>query len=496
MNQVSLNYDTIFSKGAKISFQKFDSLELKDKDLEELELISSIVLSGTLCKIYFFNVSILSTQFTRVKFEDCDMKSADIGSVWASECLFVNTDFSNATFSDSTFIKCTFDECIFKSINLTRCQFIDCTFNQFLIDDSTFSLNTFTRCHIIKTEFTESFYYQIFEDCIFEKANINPYLLGFNFGISPLNFEGTSTIKITETEAMLKNCGLYINAAIFRINQLHGYYDEALIACVAALGKMIQNDILVKADEIEFLKNLSSYFQERKEIAPISMLHIWQLLNRLIIDASSSIAINKAAPYIREYANTLYFDFIDFQTNMEHAFSQYPDCSNMTDAAELVITYLQKPSIDLLHYLVEFTNLVGKNCPMPVFTHAEKGSYIEFHNIAIAIIPYVQTFFGLLGVIVPFVIYKKQKQDQQPEEQSTKSENITTSEKTEISITLKFSECKPSPILLPNTDSISPKTSTIVADVKRIIETQPQISNNGFGGYNSQNVKAITINFN
>ena len=38
MNQVSLNYDTIFSKGAKISFQKFDSLELKDKDLEELEL--------------------------------------------------------------------------------------------------------------------------------------------------------------------------------------------------------------------------------------------------------------------------------------------------------------------------------------------------------------------------------------------------------------------------------------------------------------------------
>ena len=154
MNQVSLNYDTIFSKGAKISFQKFDSLELKDKDLEELELISSIVLSGTLCKIYFFNVSILSTQFTRVKFEDCDMKSADIGSVWASECLFVNTDFSNATFSDSTFIKCTFDECIFKSINLTRCQFIDCTFNQFLIDDSTFSLNTFTRCHIIKTEFT------------------------------------------------------------------------------------------------------------------------------------------------------------------------------------------------------------------------------------------------------------------------------------------------------------------------------------------------------
>ena len=133
-------------------------------------------MSGTLCKIYFFNVSILSTQFTRVKFEDCDMKSADIGSVWASECLFVNTDFSNATFSDSTFIKCTFDECIFKSINLTRCQFIDCTFNQFLIDDSTFSLNTFTRCHIIKTEFTESFYYQIFEDCIFEKANINPYL--------------------------------------------------------------------------------------------------------------------------------------------------------------------------------------------------------------------------------------------------------------------------------------------------------------------------------
>lgn len=496
MDQVGLNGDIFFSKKAKISFQKFDFLELKEKDLEELELISSIVLSGTLSKINFFNVSILSTQFTKVKFENCDMKSADIGSVWANECLFVNTDFSDATFSDSTFINCTFDECIFKSINLNRCQFVDCTFNRFLIDNSTFSLNTFIRCRITKTEFTESFYYQIFEDCIFEKANINPYLLGFNYGISSFEFEELSNIKITETETMLKNCGLYINAAILRINQLHDHYDEALIACVAALGKMIQNDILVKADEIEFLKNLTSYFQGRKEIAPISMLHIWQLLNGLLVDLSSSIAINKAAPYIREYANTLYFDFIDFQTNMERTFRQYPDCSNMADTAELVITYLQKPRIGLLQYLVEFTNLVGENCPMPIFTHAENGSYIEFHNIAIAIIPYLQAFFGLLGVAVPFVIYRKQKQDHQQEEQAKKSENITTGEKTEISITLQFSECKPSPILLPNTDGISQKTSTIVADVKRIIETQPQINNNSFGGYNSQNVKAITINFN
>lgn len=497
MNQIQLNCDTFFSKGAKISFQKFDSLELKEKDLEELELISSTVLSGSLCEIYFFNVSFLSTQFTKVNFKNCDMRSADIGSVWASECLFSHTDFSNASFSDSTFIGCTFDECIFKSISLTRCQFIDCTFNQFLIDDSTFSLNTFIRCHIIKTEFTESFYYQIFENCTFDKTHINPYLLGFNFGISSMDFvQDLSKSNTLETESALRDCGLYINAAIYRINQLHDYYDEAMVACVAALGKMIQNDILVKADEIEFLKNLTSYFKERKEIAPISMVHIWQLMNSFITDVSSNVAINKAAPYIREYANMLYFDFIDFQTNMECAFRQYPQNFNITDTAELIITYVKKPNVDLLQYLIEFTNLVGSNCPMPIFTHAESGSYIEFHNIATAIIPYIQTFFCFLGVVVPFVIYRKQKKDNQHEKQLEKIENITTSEKNKISITLEFSESKPSPILLPNTDSISPKTSAIVADVKRIIDNQPQISNNGFGGYNSQNVKAITINLN
>ena len=497
MNQVQLNSDTFFSKGAKLSFQKIDFLELKGKDLEELELVSSIILSGSLCKIYFFNVSILSTQFTKVKFKDCDMRSADIGSVWANECIFSHTDFSNATFSDSTFINCIFDECIFKNISLTKCQFIDCTFNQFLIDDSTFSLNTFIRCRIIKTEFTESFYYQIFENCTFHETHINPYLLGFNFGISSMDFvQELSKVDILETEATLKNCGLYVNAAILRINQLRNYYDEAMVACVAALGKMIQNDILVKADEIEFLKNLTSYFQDRKEIAPISTLHIWQLLNSFMIDSSPSIAVNKAIPYIREYANMLYFDFIGFQTNMEHALKQYSQYSNITDTAELKIIYAQKPDIDLMEYLIEFTNLVGTNCPMPIFTHAESGSYIEFHNIAMAIIPYLQTFFGLLGVVVPFVIYRKQKHDHQQDRQSEKIENIATKEKTEISITLEFSESKQSPILLPNTDSISPKTSIIVADVKRIIDAHSSIGNNGFGGYNSQNVKAITISFN
>ena len=89
-----------------------------------------------------------------VNFENCNLTSTDICSLWAKNCQFQNVDFSNATISDSTFIQCTFDKSIFNSVSLTRCQFIDCSFEQFPIDDSTFSLNTFTRCQIKNTNLT------------------------------------------------------------------------------------------------------------------------------------------------------------------------------------------------------------------------------------------------------------------------------------------------------------------------------------------------------
>ena len=496
MKNIKLKNNDLLIKGAKLNFQNFNSLELIDINLEFIHLISSTVLSGNLQNICFYNASFLSTKFSKVTFEKCNLKSADICSIWANSCYFHSTDFSNATISDSTFIKCTFDKSVFESVSLMRCQFIDCTFEQFLIDDSTFSLNTFIKCRIKETHFTESFYYQIFDNCTFYKVSMLPSLLGFNFVFSSKVFAKLSKgVDISEIEIDFINNGLYINAAIFRINQIQNYYDQAMTACVAAIGKMIEHDILIKAEEIEFLKNLTCYFYEHKQIAPISILQIWKLLNNYTLNALTNTSASKAMSHIREYANMLYFNFIDFQKELQEYLDQLPKNFSITDTAELKIIYSNKPIFPLLDLLTEFSTLVHPKCPVPNLIRTEKGSFIEYHNIAVAVIPYLQTFFSFLGIVVPIIIYKNEKKINDYKENEKKSIATNSTENTELKITLTTNGVNCSPILLPGCTNITSNTNVIVSDMVKILESQQKINRAGFCGYNAQNIQSITIQF-
>lgn len=202
-------------------------------------------------------------------------------------------------------------------------------------------------------------------------------------------------------------------------------------------------------------------------------------------------------PHIRAFANTLYFSYMEFQKNLQDQLRQLPQTNSVTDKAELQIVYEEKPSLPLLDYLIQFSVLAGPAYPKPQLLRTEQGSFHEIHEIALSIVPYVQTFFTLLGVITPFVIYAKQKQDQakakQSQEEAAKHPAKAGSNSTEISISV--SEASQPLILLPNTEIIRPETSRIVLDVMKISSTKTLIGSADFGGYNGKNVRSITICF-
>lgn len=492
MKEIAIKHTSMFKKGARLNFQVFHTLEIDSRNLEFMHLISSAVLSGHMDNVNFYNASFLSTKFSNVDFKKCNLKSTDMCSIWANKCRFLDCDFSDATISDSTFINCEFSNSLFESISLTRCQFIDCSFEQFSTDDSTISLNTFTRCQIHGAKFEESFYYQIFEDCVFDRVDMVPELLGYNFGFSPALFSKLSHgIDLETVSTGFIDHGLYINAAILRINQLQKCYDEAMIACVVAIGQMIQQDILIKADEIDFLKNLVTYFQRNQKIAPISVLRIWQILTNYFMDQSPNTSASKAMPHIQEFVNMLYFDCMDFQKKLQERLMQLYRPEKVTDTAELQISYLEEPDVPLLDCLVELSSLAGPACPEPYLIRTEKGSFHDFHEIAVIAIPYIQTLLSLLGVAVPIIIYKMQKQDQKQADQAQK--DVSTAEKHEIEITLPVSIASQMPIQIPNITSITPETSRILTNVLNAGSTQILVANAGFCGYSTHNIQSITI---
>jgi len=491
MKEITQKHDNLLTKSAKLNFQVFPHLEVADRNLEYLHLSSSAVLSGELNNVCFFNAAFFSTKFSNVAFTQCNLKSIDMCSVWVSGCRFLDCDFSGATISDSTFINCSFDDAILESISLTRCQFINCSFKCISTDDSTISLNTFTGCRIEQAEFKESFYYHTFENCTFSGVNIAPELLGYNFGFSPDLFEKLSQgIDLDGLEASFTSNGLYVNAAILHINRLQDHYDMAMIACVAALGQMIQNDILIKADEIEFLKNLTMYFQARQQIAPISVIRIWQLLNNYFMNESPNTAASKAMSHIHEFANTIYFDYMKFQEKLQGQLMQLPQADNVTDMAELQIVYEEEPVLPLFDCLVQFSALANPACSKPHLLRTEKGSFHEFHEIAVIVIPYVQTLLALLGVVAPIAIYEKQKQDQN---KAVAKPEPPAEVSSKVEITLPASKADQSLILLPNTTIIKPETNVILSNVMNASCTQVLINSTDFSGYNGKNVQSITI---
>ncbi len=492
MKEIVSGQEQLFVKNAKLNFQVIPALKIENRNLECIHLISSAILSGHLNEVNLYNASFFGTKFSNVVFEKSNMRSADICSVWANGCQYLGCDFGGATISDSTFINCKFNASTFESVSLTKCQFIDCCFEQFSTSDSTISLNTFMRCQINTAQFRESFFYQIFEDCTFNHVDMDPELLGYNFGFSPVLCSKLSQgIDLDAVGAVFTEHGLYTNAAILRINQLQSCYDEALIACVVALGQMIQQDILIKADEIEFLKNLTAYLEKRQKIAPISILRIWQILTRHFMNDSPNTAESKAMPHIHEFANALYFDCMDFQKKLQRQLMQLPQSNQVTDTAELQIVYSEEPSLPLLDCLTELSSLASPLCPKPYLIRTEKGSFHEFHEIAVIVIPYIQTLLSLLGVVTPIIIYKKQKCDQIRTEKTQKETH--TDEKREIEITIPVSAVDQGSLLIPNTVSVTPETTRILANVLKICGKQTFSTSPGFCGYNAQNIQSITI---
>lgn len=490
MEHKIMHYDALLTPGAKLSFQTVHNVDLSSKDLTFLQLTSSSILEGRFQNTLFYNASFLSTKLSNVIFEHCNLKCTDICSIWAKNCIFNVSDFSDANISDSTFIQCTFDHTVFERISMINCQFIDCVFEQFPITDSSFALNTFTRCIIKNTKFTESFYYQMFEDCAFQDVDMPISLLGFNFGFSEGVFEQLkdgADLSVLEEDFLKK--GLLINAAILRINQARDYYNQAMIACAIALKKMIQSDILVKADEIRFLKEITMYLEKRGKLVPASILQIWQILSALTEEACQNTSASKAYPYIQEYANTLYFIFQRFQGQLQEKLDMFPEWTNPAETAVLKIVFTVAPELSLLSLLQDITLKFSPQSPSPYLIRTEHGSYITIHKIATIIIPYLQTFFAFLGVVSPFAVHYLDNKQKTHKAADTDFQSGSQVPKISSQIAV---ETKTS-IDLPNKAIISTSTNVVISGTVQIINEIKIMDSPDFAGYNAQNIQSVTV---
>ena len=500
MKEITANETGFFCPHARLSFRAFHDVNLYGKDITLLHLESSSFVDGGFDNVSLYNATLTSTKFMNANFSAVNLGNSDICSIWAQKCGFHKTNFNNATIADSAFRGCVFEYCSFEGISLTNTQFVDCIFDQFPIHDSTVTLNTFIRCQIKDTDFTESFYYQIFEVCVFQEVDTASNLLGFNFGFSADDLLRVSQdTELSEIKEAFVESGMYINAAILHVNQTRDCYDAAMLACITAMGKMLMQDILIKTDEILFLKKMTTYLKEKGLLTPITSIRMWQILNSFIGKDEKNTANDKALPHIREFANMLYFDFHEFQSELQKKLLQLPEITVKSAEVEMKVVYMSAPSLELLHLINQFHQDLCCNGPAPQLMRTEEGSYIEWLKISEIALPYIQTFFSLLGLIIPFMIYKLEKKNNLKQESPTyillKDHNLVPIEGDGIAQQTSSKELYLPDYkrILPNVQTAEARTGIMISDVMKITSSSKIIDSLDLCGYNPQNVKSVSV---
>jgi len=470
---LDVNFPSKISLNKELVFQDIEQQSFENLDARKLTIKNSIIKNCVCSNVNLGHCDLLSSKLYNISFKNVSFSCADIYSLWFSECKFDNVDFSGAGIEDITFINCHFNHCIFENVGLKNCIFFNSHFIEINPISASFTLNQYNECIFEKCKFKSSFQYQIFNQCKFYNVEMEYSLLKYNFGIGKKEIRYVKNNIIIEyptqlydllTDECIKQ-NLFLNTAFVSFNLASSINPQLILKSIDAIGILLSKEILIRNDEIIFLKNLYQFMYEKQIIAPILM---YQLLNKIRNFGTleqSNIAYAKSRQSLSLIYNDLYFNFFMFCDKLQQTLECLPQYET---PLKLFIDYECKPNIPLAELL---------NQCIPNTFKRIKGVPGSFHEV-IEMLPQglniLSIFLQILGISIP-IIYaeikeKKNKTSKENTVEKTVNLNIEIQNDAKNSIKLVQQTCK-----------------TMVAS---------GILNENLQGYNNSNIKKIKIQYN
>lgn len=429
----------------ELVFQNIEQKSFKDINAPKITIKHSVIRNCDFFNVDMKNCDFISSKIYNVSFKNVSFSCADIFSLWFSECRFENVNFSGAGIEDITFSNCYFDNCTFDDVGLKSCLFSDSHFVNIEPTSSSFVLNQYNHCIFQQCYFSGSFQYQIFDNCKFEDVRIEYSILKYNFGIGFKN-----GIKYLKNGLLLKEVNnlydllvdecrrqnLFLNAAFVDFNFAPSINPELVLESMDAIELMLSKEILIRKDELLFLRRLYQYMYERHMIAPIIIFQLLAKIKDIKLSMNTNIAYSKSNETFTLIYNDLYFQFCKFYDNLQEMCLTSPQSESPLN---IYIDYEQEPTMSLVDLL---------NKCLPNTCKRISSRYGSFHEI-IAMLPQgvelLNIFLQILGICVPIVYSeikeKKQKLNSESEKQKPNSEleksinfNISTKSNTKYSV--------------------------------------------------------------
>ena len=457
-------------------------------------LFNGAIFQGCIFRNICFDHSDLEgTRFLGCQFINCTMVGTETHSIWMANCDFENVNFSQSSILDSNWHISKFLGCSFDGVVQSNSIFDGCLFDPFMPNHGSFSLNRYIKTTFCNAVFRNVFYYHIFEQCIFKASSFEAYLLGYVYGLTKENLTSLSGMLMGEKsstpltelynqiEQIYSDRKMYFNIGFLRLGVPTCNIEEILLNCTGILKKLLQEDQLLKTEQLQFLGRLIEYLKARTQVAPITVLLLEQGIRDIIkqFNVDSNTAWEKARSEIHSLHSQLYFACLE---DLDRIYTQsLPEI--LDELITLKITYRQKPELPLAILLSEMAPDID---PKPKQIKTAEGSWIEWISSPDGIMNCVQLFVSLLGSIaIPIMIDCRNER-----RRKKKVAQSNTNGKTKLAIQSEVEISLPAPYATSvGTVTIKGYTGSVI----RVIMQHQILASKSKKGYGAENICRIEI---
>lgn len=429
----------------------------------------------------FEDVDFTSANFDGSYLVDCKFTSGkwsrtDCCSLIVTNCLFNKIDFTLSTMRNCDFKNCTFVQCSFDHIALSGSNFVDCQFIDINLPHCSTYLNTYMHCKFEECTINSNFYYNLMLDNQYIKTFFNNKLISYNYFYlngKQLFDIGFGNYEKEELKEYLINYNLLLNLVILELNETNDI-DIALIRFIIAIKKLLEINVSIREEQLQFIENLLQYLLEAKKISAVTigetLFHVQRLID--YFETNSNDPYLKCKNTLNLIKNTLYFAFQEIGQNTSYLFD-----ANMQDTERVVkIVYDKEPQIPICDIINEIKNTLGIKAPDATQIKTESGSFHEWITCYDSVLGCLQLFITVLGLGYTIINNRKNEKNRIYELPETQSDNDSA----QMMDVLKKALSK---------QKITPEFDQTI----QIIVKNDIIASKKFRGYSKSNIYSIDI---
>lgn len=469
----STNYFVNVTCKDTVSYIYIEGETIVEKDLTELNLIGCNINSCSFINTVMKSSDVNGTIINNCVINNLDWSYTDFCSITVQNSVFINVDFGMSIMNNCKFVNCKFTHCNFNHIAMNNNIYEQCNFEHIKLLQSSTYLNNYNLCFFSECDYDGNMYYNMFTDCQFVKTKFAVKLFSSNFWgqFSDFGTIGFDSNDLEKLQNQMSERNLLIDYVTLKLN-LEKNYDTAMFQYIISIYKLLESDIFIRDEQINFIYNVLNYLVDNKLICPVTCVQMLSVTQHIYSVFSDNESFKKCEKMLNLLLNKLNVIYQKMGQEVNYPQNDSEDKSNIVK-----IIFEQEPAVEVCTLINQIKQNLKIDAPDAVRIKTEKGSFIEWIQCYESVLGCLQLFIDVLGLGITIHESLKRKEESISNDENMEITELDQSELLKIvNSTIKKQQ-------------FNPEVNTTL----KIIFKNDIVAKNDFRGYKKSNIRSIEI---